>query len=323
MHTEHEGSQGGLVHRPSLTGSSGTVRLRSVMTSTQGRAREVETGHAESQGEIAFGDKHVVRSFEIERHLSSEDANNHKNFEQNAVVTRTGLDGQVVSAHSHVSKRARTALEDADHGSIAEGKKVKERPNFFLSMRLNDPDIQGHFHHFYEHMHTQHPILKPCLIPPQQMHLTLLVMHLDDTTKDEAIKCFNSSREIVQNYFNGRRPSLHFRGTGSFGSRVVFATPEQNADLDMVREMAAALKQHFTDWGISLPGNKEAFVPHCTLMKIKDSRKLKFIPKEAWKEFKEVDWGSSIVANLELSSMIAKKDPDGYYKAIATLPFGK
>ncbi|TPX64022.1 hypothetical protein SpCBS45565_g06204 [Spizellomyces sp. 'palustris'] len=293
------------------------------MTSTQVPAREVEPGHGESQGEIAFRDNHVVQSFERERQVFSGDVHNHRNFEQNAVITKTGLDGQTLSADSHVSQRARTALEDANHAPVAEGKKAKQRPNFFLSMRLNDPDIQSRFHHFYDYMHTQHPILKPCLIPPQQMHLTLLVIHLDDTTKDEGINCFNNSREIVQDFFKDRRPSLRFRGTGSFGSRVVFATPEQNADLVVVREMAATLRQHFTDWGIPLPGNKEAFVPHCTLMKIKDSRKLKFIPKEAWKEFKELDWGSSIVANLELSSMTAKKDPDGYYKAIASLPFGK
>lgn len=148
-------------------------------------------------------------------------------------------------------------------------------------------------------------------------------MHLDDSTKETAIKCFDEARPIIDRRFLFGGPRLSFKGIGTFGSRVVFAEPECGEDLSKIAELAHELKGHFASSQISLPGNKEKFFPHCTLMKVKNHRIVKALPSESWAGFRQCDWGTATLASVDLCSMLDKKDSDGYYRSLLKHSFGK
>ncbi|KAJ3158769.1 A-kinase anchor protein 7 isoforms alpha and beta [Geranomyces michiganensis] len=164
-----------------------------------------------------------------------------------------------------------------------------QQPNYFLSLRLRGEELEKNFRAFYEQTAERYPTLRPFLISPA----------------------------------TGRAPDIHLKGASTFGNRVVYATPSPLRDLETLNNLREALQTRFKADGINLVGNRPQWTPHCTLMKTRfaPGNGGASIPAESWFDYKDFEWGSSSIAEIELCSMRDEKEPDGYYHCVAHVPF--
>jgi hypothetical protein len=125
------------------------------------------------------------------------------------------------------------------------------RPNYFLSLRVNNQAIWDRAAVCQAKLLEKEPGLSRCIIPPNTMHLTLFVIHLADEAAVERARQLLVSNTVVYTPVHGHIPkhvfgrrgtadfcchwlppplqvllglaamSVHFRGLGCFGSGVV------------------------------------------------------------------------------------------------------
>ncbi|RIA95758.1 AKAP7 2'5' RNA ligase-like domain-containing protein [Glomus cerebriforme] len=202
----------------------------------------------------------------------------------------------------------------------------KARPNYFLSVRLDSQGIQENFYEFFNYVTKKFPEYKKMLITPQQIHITLFVLHLgnEDNIRD-AKNCLLNNKEITKEFFPSYKPSLHFQGIDVFnGGRVVYTRPENSDGLATFTEFTYALHEKFQQQGLVDNDIKKEFKPHATLMKLKgktvikhkhgkNKEVIKRIPSEIYEHFMGFDFGTHCLESVELSSMLLPKGDDGYY----------
>lgn len=211
-------------------------------------------------------------------------------------------------------------------------KNTKNRPNFFLSIRVNCKKIHKKVLEIHNHIQNKNKILKHSFVSVPTLHLTLFVMNLKDSNeKQTAIDALNLSTgeifSILQKYDNR---IIQFKGLDTFGGQVVYIDAEDdlsdNNAIKFVEELVEALKSSFQELNIDI--KHEKFVPHVTIMKTGKCRKvfkksgIKRIPEKHYEKYKQVKFGSQEVTCIELCSMNDKKDSDGYYKVLAKINLG-
>eukprot|EP00899_Mesostigma_viride_P024231 jgi/Mesvir1/4993/Mv18035-RA.1 len=115
-------------------------------------------------------------------------------------------------------------------------------------------------------------------------------------------------------------------GLGSFGNQVLFLTLEDGAAKDRICEMASLARAHFKARGITREDEEEdEFKPHITVAKLSkmkpwQRKKQKLAFPQDLLDPATPDAGSVPVAYLDLCSMVAPKQVDGYYKVLASVP---
>ncbi|RHZ78772.1 hypothetical protein Glove_156g5 [Diversispora epigaea] len=206
--------------------------------------------------------------------------------------------------------------------------KVVKKPNYFLSIRVDYKVIQENLAEFTNHVHTKFPEYKKLLIKPKQCHITLFVLHLDQDNIEQAKECLSTSRDILDQNCPKGGLSLHLKGIGIFGNRVVHTFPECSPDLDSFTKLTYSLHDKFKKNGLVDNDIHKEFKPHVTLMKLRNPIKInqgkkiiKHIPKEIYENFRECDFGKHFINSIELSSMHMPKDDDGYYAKIEAMKF--
>ncbi|POG63985.1 hypothetical protein GLOIN_2v1679604 [Rhizophagus irregularis DAOM 181602=DAOM 197198] len=224
-------------------------------------------------------------------------------------------------------KRRSRSLEKANKLAKNESsvKVKKTRPNYFLSVRLNSKGIQEKFNEFFNYVSKKFPEYNKMLINPQQIHITLFVLHLgNEDSIGNAKNCLLTSKDIMKDSCPNYKPSLHFQGIDVFnGGRVVYTTPKNNDDLVAFTKLTYALHEKFQREGFVNNDIKKEFKPHVTLMKLRrktiikhnDGKKkevIKRILPEVYEHFKE---------SVELSSMLLPKGDDGYYARLGNIEF--
>ncbi|CAG8531228.1 6201_t:CDS:2 [Ambispora gerdemannii] len=178
----------------------------------------------------------------------------------------------------------------------------KKRPNFFLSIRLDSPELQESFRAFVRHVNEKDPDFAKLTINPPQVHVTLFVMHLGDKEEiEKARQCLLQNKELLDTFFPEGGPLLHFLGIDTFeNGRVVFTTPKQTPGLTEFCKLSRALFDRFHAAGL-LPDQsgkdfEAEFKPHATLMKVSGKRlfisRKKLLNKEAAEDEDEIDFGS-------------------------------
>ncbi|KAI8589194.1 kinase A anchor protein [Geranomyces variabilis] len=198
-----------------------------------------------------------------------------------------------------------------------------QQPNHFLSMRLKGEELEKNFRAFYGQTAERYPKLRPFLIDPATMHLTMFVMHLPNDRVERAGELLKSAKPLLDSHFQSRAPDIHLTGASTFGNRVVYATPSPLRDLEILNNLQKELQIRFRDDGINLVGNRPQWTPHCTLMKIRPApgNAGGSIPAKSWSGYKDFVWGSASIAGIDLCSMRDEKEADGYDRCVAHVPF--
>ena len=211
-------------------------------------------------------------------------------------------------------------------------KKRKQRklislPNYFLALKVDNPTIYENVKKFQEHIVNEEPLLKEVMIAIPTLHLTLLVMALEDENDIEKAKtALQESKESIQCIFSKFTNELTFSGVENFRNKVVYLGLEKESQQGMLcslQEGVNTLKNLYAAKGIDTTDNRKAdFVPHVTVMKMSKNivkmkkHGIKHIDKKLYKDFLTYEFGKQKFSELLLCSMFSKKDDDGFYKVL-------
>ncbi|KAJ7363358.1 positive regulation of delayed rectifier potassium channel [Desmophyllum pertusum] len=216
---------------------------------------------------------------------------------------------------------------DKDGRLSPEGKKKPERiiPNYFLAIRVSNPQIHSGIKIVQDSITTQNKKLQPAFIPLATLHVTLMVLHLEDAEQiQKAIEVLNQCKTRLEPILNNSALTLTFSGLGHFGHQVLYVKLSGEEGMEVLQSVENTVREIFTDEGIPSTDSRE-FNPHLTVMKLSRNPKLrrkgiKKIPEESYASWVDMSFGEEPVNAIHLCSM-SEKDKDGFYKCVATVRF--
>lgn len=212
-------------------------------------------------------------------------------------------------------------------GSPSKPKKKPKRivPNYFVAIRVSNPHIHSGVKIVQDSVVTHNETLKAALIPLATLHLTLLVVHLDDDDQiQKAADILHDCTTSLEPIFQNSTLTLNFSGLDHFGHQVLFVKLCGEKGIAALNSVANIVRETFTKEGIPSTDSRD-FNPHLTVMKLTRSPKLrkkgiKKIPVESYANWVDFSFGEEPVNALHLCSMKAK-DKDGFYKCVTSLKF--
>ena len=159
------------------------------------------------------------------------------------------------------------------------------RPNFFLAIRILSESVKNTAVYFKDCVLEKNEHFKPAFVPIPTLHLTLLVMSLNNKEEIEnVLKCLYLCLCEIKNLARiDSERLLCIEGVGNFRGQVVFAEVKENECLKFLRKISKILYQKFLDNNVSM-NSKADFKPHITLMKL--SRCFKAMRRSKLRKFR-------------------------------------
>lgn len=216
--------------------------------------------------------------------------------------------------------------ESHDNSSATPKKKPKKIvPNYFVAIRVSNPHIHSGVKIVQDSIVAQNEKIKPALIPLATLHLTLLVVHLDDDKQiQKAIDILHGCRSSLEPILLNSALRLNFSGLDQFRHQLLFVKVDGEEEIATLKSVADIIRETFAKEGIPSTDSRD-FNPHLTVMKLTRSPKLRKkgirkIPAESYSSWIDLSFGEEPVRALHLCSMNAK-DKDGFYKCVTSLRF--
>lgn len=200
------------------------------------------------------------------------------------------------------------------------------KPNYLLSIPINDPSIISHYVTFRDHLLSKYPscFSSPSSyiqsIDPNNLHLNLLTLRIESSLQLEQFTLMlkRIQEEIHYHCSYPERICLEFRSIDSFHSKTLFIKCQRNNRLDNLRTLIIERiyeqqqKQKLNE--IFLAGNYQEFIPHIILFKSK--RKFSMICQN---ETTEIYFGKQFINSLQLSSIGSNENDQQKYQCIFKL----
>ncbi|EDO48331.1 predicted protein, partial [Nematostella vectensis] len=135
-------------------------------------------------------------------------------------------------------------------------------PNYFLAVKVCDPEIVNHIQEFQCEVVKQDPLLSDSMTQPQHLHLTLLMLTLPSPQQvalaTEVLKGLRHAlTSITPSSYN-----LKFKAVGSFRDRILYIGVENSKEL---RQLVKMLRLEFLKAGVQVEANRDEFQPHLTV----------------------------------------------------------
>ena len=213
-----------------------------------------------------------------------------------------------------------------DDGLLPKGKKKPKKimPNYFLAIRISNPQIHSAIKIVQDSITTHNEKLTPTLIPLPTLHLTLMVIHLEnDEQLQKATEVLNQCKISLDPILQNSALTITFSGLDHFNHQVLYVKALRGEEV--LKSVVNIIRETFTNEGIPSTDHRE-FSPHLTVMIL--SRKptlrrkgIKKIPGESYASWVDMSFGKETVNALHLCSMNKKKEKDGFYKCEATVTF--
>ncbi|XP_038149176.1 A-kinase anchor protein 7-like isoform X2 [Cyprinodon tularosa] len=216
---------------------------------------------------------------------------------------------------------------DSEEDVDQKKKKKSQRPNYFVSIPINNPQIKSLIKEVQEGIIQQEPRLAKAMIPVPTLHITLLVTHLASQEQVELAAAVLAQVEpSVAELLGGRDLVLPFSGIRHFRKEVVFVGLNDGEHRHTLDSLAELLRRRFEEQDL-LQGDCRDFEPHLTIMKLSRASKLRFqgikrVEPDLYSDYKNKFFGNQTVERLDLCSMLKKKQPDGYYHTDTSLQLG-
>ena len=217
------------------------------------------------------------------------------------------------------------AVDMKDSPSKLKKKPKRIMPNYFIAIRVSNPLIHSGVKIVQDSIVSHDEKLKPALIPLATLHLTLLVLHLEDEEKiQKAIEVLHQCRTSLEPVMLNSALTLNFAGLNHFRHQVLFVKLCGEEGIVRLNTVANVVRDTFAKEGIPSTDSRD-FSPHLTVMKLTRSPKLRKrgirkIPLESYATWTDFDFGEERVTSLHLCSM-NKKEEDGFYKCVTTIKF--
>lgn len=217
------------------------------------------------------------------------------------------------------------AVDMKDSPSKLKKKPKRIMPNYFIAIRVSNPVIHSGVKIVQDSVVSHDEKLMPALIPLATLHLTLLVLHLEDEEKiQKATEVLHQCRTSLEPVLLNSALTLNFAGLDNFRHQVLFVKLCGEEGIVRLNTVANVVRDAFAKEGIPSTDSRE-FSPHLTVMKLTRSPKLRKrgirkIPLESYATWTDFDFGEERVTSLHLCSM-NKKEEDGFYKCVTTIKF--
>ena len=220
---------------------------------------------------------------------------------------------------------ASTSVDNEDYSSSKPKMKPKKiSPNYFIAIRVSNPRIHDGVKNVQDSIVTHNEELKLALKPLATLHLTLLVVHLEDEEQiQKATQILHQCRRSLEPILQNDTLTLNFAGLGHFDNRVLFVKLCSQKKKKVVA-VADIVKKTFAEEGIHSTDSRK-FYPHLTVMDLAHKRKLRKqgitkIPVQSYATWAHSKFGKELVTGFHLCSM-KEKDKDGFYKCVASVTF--
>ena len=198
---------------------------------------------------------------------------------------------------------------------------AKHRPNYFLCIRVTDPDVVSRARHAQEQMVAVDSLYRTSCIPSNKLHVTLCCLGLDDEA--EVAHCVSVLRKLEAELegLNPNKITLEFDGVDNFYLNTIYAKVRDNEPLtDFVNHLKISL----TRAGVKIRDVFD-FVPHMTLMKfarqLQKESHTKYVEAGVFESVKGLTFGNQTFDNIHLCSMSADVSCDGFYVCPTTMFF--
>ena len=217
------------------------------------------------------------------------------------------------------------AVDMKDSPSKLKKKPKRIMPNYFIAIRVSNPVIHSGVKIVQDSVVSHDEKLMPALIPLATLHLTLLVLHLEDEEKiQKATEVLHQCRTSLEPVLLNSALTLNFAGLDNFRHQVLFVKLCGEEGIVRLNTVANVVRDTFAKEGIPSTDSRD-FSPHLTVMKLTRSPKLRKrgirkIPLESYATWTDFDFGEERVTSLHLCSM-NKKEEDGFYKCVTTIKF--
>ncbi|XP_034017805.1 A-kinase anchor protein 7 [Thalassophryne amazonica] len=228
-----------------------------------------------------------------------------------------------LSPESTQSKRKRKrghtgGRVDSEEDADKKKKKGSQRPNYFVSVPITNPQISSAVTEVQEAVLRQEPRLSKAMIPVPSLHITLLVTHLpNQDLVDLAAAVLAQAEPSLAELLGGQDLVLPFSGLCHFRKEVVFVGLLPGQHRQTLDRLAELLRSRFEEEGL-LQGDCRGFEPHLTIMKLSRASKLRSqgircVDPALYSDYTNRVFGDQTVERLDLCSMLKKKQKDGYY----------
>ena len=215
-----------------------------------------------------------------------------------------------------------------DDGLLPNGKKKPKKitPNYFLAIRVSNPQIHSGIKIVQDSITTHNEKLTPALIPLATLHLTLMVIHLEnDEQLQKATEVLNQCKISLDPILRNSALTMTFSGLDHFNHQVLYVKLCGGEGMEVLKSAVNIVRETFTKEGIPSTDPRD-FSPHLTVMKLSRSpmlrrKGIKKIPEESYASWVDMSFGEEPVNALHLCSMNKKKEKDGFYKCEATVTF--
>ncbi|XP_037271458.2 uncharacterized protein LOC119163545 [Rhipicephalus microplus] len=270
--------------------------------------------------------------------------------DENCAVIGDERDGEGVVAAGWISELPAGLISSADtedddddpvyslkplftgkHRSSSSSKKSKpskdKRPNYFVAIQVDDVNVHKAAKKVQDHMRTQEPNIAGVLVGIPTLHITLLVLRVNDgdDSLQRAKDSLSRSHQAVKDGLEAAPLILQFQGLDHFQKEVLYVKAIGEDSVSRLKAIAQVCREEFEKANLDLSGNK-AFAPHLTLAKLsKQSRRksgIKKIQEEWYAAFKDETFGTQKVNSLQLLSMSKPKEAKGYYYCSLEHTFG-
>uniref|UniRef100_A0A3B3ZA32 A-kinase anchor protein 7-like phosphoesterase domain-containing protein n=1 Tax=Periophthalmus magnuspinnatus TaxID=409849 RepID=A0A3B3ZA32_9GOBI len=178
-------------------------------------------------------------------------------------------------------------------------KKESKRPNYFLSIRITNPQVR---------------LIAGFQIAEYEKHDALGILFMC-TLPFRAATVLAAVEPSLAELLGGQSLVLPFSGIGHFRKEVVFIGLAPGEHRHTLHSLAELLRSRFEEQGL-LQGDCRGFEPHLTIMKLSRASKLKGIKRvdpSLYSNYSERFFGDQPVERVDLCSMLKKKQQDGYY----------
>lgn len=312
-------------------GGDGDVASCAVVTTPakrRPRKRRAKEKAVARHSSVANGESSSDDDLRVERVLDGEPGS-----EESAWISE--LPGLVSSGETEDENDPVYSLKPLFTGAFgsSSGKKSKKcpekrkRPNYFVAVQVDDLSVHKMAKKVQLHMQDQEPKVIRSLVAISTLHITLLVLRVDDEddslqrAKEALSRCYERVREDIE----ATPIVLKFVGLDHFKREVVYVkTADEDAD-SRLKMVADVCVEEFQKGDLDLSGSKP-FVPHLTLAKVSRTSKRKTeiskLKEEWYAKYAEEPFGSQQVNSLQLLSMVKPKDEHGYYYCSLEHTFG-
>ncbi|OQV24563.1 putative Leukocyte receptor cluster member 9 [Hypsibius exemplaris] len=191
------------------------------------------------------------------------------------------------------------------------------RPNFFIGVRMNNPELVEKAEEIANHIVEQQPIFQSCILPSKCLHITLATVRLNNLTEiNRAISTLREMRGKLQEQFP-EPIDVTVHKLDSFYQNVLYGKVVPNPKFE---NLAEAVRTGLEKGGVRMM-DVHNWVPHMTIMKInRPTQKQYGVPRTIdpaiYHDFKNVRIGVQTVETIFLCPIGVDRREDGFYQSV-------